>query len=429
MRKRILSMLLCLSMLTGLLPTAVFAGTDGITEPDSEAITAVGETRPADDDSAEEPVVQTAEKNGKGTDTEPKISALGEAVSLAAVSGPVKYIGKDGKEAICEDYIPLTGDPEGNKLDGTAGEAWYVVSSSISATQNWDVAGNVNIILTDGSILSADGHYFEVAKDAVITVYGQKEGTGVLSIRSTVENVSALGGTERLYELDQRDSEGNLYILERGSLAVYGGNVTLESTKYRAALLKDLTVMGGTVSAKAPEQNSAISLKNSPPTLAENYKVCKADDPQEKSGLGRTDGRTVLITECTQHLFRYGTSEMPGKHTRYCTLCSVSYEEDHVFNVYGGERDENTHSLACACGKIFDTREAHDFEYAPNSDTLTHSKVCKVCSYGKWVIAEQHDFSENPSLCSKCGFKRGASVELGGEGYKEHQTLCGMDGK
>ncbi len=429
MRKRILSMLLCLSMLTGLLPTAVFAGADGITEPDSEAITAVGETRPADDDSAEEPAVQTAEENGKGTDTEPKISALGEAVSLAAVSGPVKYIGKDGKEAICEDYIPLTGDPEGNKLDGTAGEAWYVVSSSISATQNWDVAGNVNIILTDGSILSADGHYFEVAKDAVITVYGQKEGTGVLSIRSTVENVSALGGTERLYELDQRDSEGNLYILERGSLAVYGGNVTLESTKYRAALLKDLTVMGGTVSAKAPEQNSAISLKNSPPTLAENYKVCKADDPQEKSGLGRTDGRTVLITECTQHLFRYGTSEMPGKHTRYCTLCSVSYEEDHVFNVYGGERDENTHSLACACGKILDTREAHDFEYAPNSDTLTHSKVCKVCSYGKWVIAEQHDFSENPSLCSKCGFKRGASVELGGEGYKEHQTLCGMDGK
>ena len=367
------------------------------------------------------------DENGVLVDRNTSSSSFTENVSVLEGLVPVKYIDKNGNEASVTNYTSLTGDPDGNKLDGTTGEAWYVVSGGISATQNWDVAGNVNIILTDGSTLSTDGHYFEVAKDAVITVYAQKEGTGILSINSTVENVSALGGTERLYKLDRVDSDGNLYILERGSLAVYGGNVKLESTKYQAALLTDLIVMGGTVTAKAPEKNSTMSLKNSP-TLAENYKICRADDPQEKSGYGYTDGRTVLITECTQHLFRHKSSETAGKHISYCTLCSVSIEEDHVFNVYGGECDENTHSLKCECGVMSDAREAHDFKYYQCADTLTHSKECKVCKYGMDGTIEEHNFSEDPTLCSECGFKRAASVKIG-DTLTNHGTLIEALGK
>ena len=55
--------------------------------------------------------------------------------------------------------------------------------------------------------------------------------------------------------------------------------------------------------------------------LAENYKVCEASNPQEK--------------------------------TSYC--------------------------LKCVCSVKSDSREAHDFAYTPNSDTLTHRRACKVC--------------------------------------------------
>lgn len=221
--------------------------------------------------------------------------------------------------------------------------------------------------------------------------------------------MAALGGSGQVYP---DDSASGTVTVDLGSLSVYGGTVALESTKYMAAKLKNLTVMGGTVTAKGVEGEYNIFAYNTA-TIAENYKVCKADDPQTKTGYGYTDGEKIMITECTDHVFGYRTSETSGKHTRYCTLCSVSYEEDHIFNVYGGEYDETSHSLKCECGATTDVREAHDFECFYCDDTLTHQKECKVCRYGKSETAEEHDFSEDPTLCGKCGFKRAASVKIG----------------
>lgn len=429
MKKRILSLFLTLAFCVSLLPTPVSAQADGATEQ-GETIAAANEPSAEENGANEtetketketpETVVPSAEENG-GTALVPNSSALGEAVSFA--SAPVEYIDKDGNTAVCTDYTLLNGDPDGNTLDGTAKEAWYVLSGSFGATQNWNIAGNVNIILADGSNCNTDGHYFEVAKDAVITIYGQSEGTGTLSIFCEADRISAFGGTDRQYDTGHRDEDGERLYLEMGFLAVYGGNVCAESTKYNAVSVAGLTVMGGTVTAKAASPYSAIHIrKRKNPTLAANYKVCKADNPQEKISVGSSSGVKVLITECTDHIWGYAASETAGMHTVACTLCSTSYEQEHTFDRYGGEQDETTHNLECICGEKSANREAHDFEYSARYDTLTHTRCCRVCSYGR-NENEDHDFSQDPTRCSKCQFERGASVELGGT-FKNCKTLA-----
>ena len=75
-----------------------------------------------------------------------------------------------------------------------------------------------------------------------------------------------------------------------------------------------------------------------------------------------------------------------------------------------------------------DAREAHDFKYYQCADTLTHSKECKVCKYGMDGTIEEHNFSEDPTLCSECGFKRAASVKIG-DTLTNHGTLIEALGK
>ena len=74
--------------------------------------------------------------------------------------------------------------------------------------------------------------------------------------------------------------------------------------------------------------------------LAENYKVCKASNPQEKTTYGRNDGVKILITECTEHIWRYTASETKGMHKVACGLCSMFSEEKHDFSLSGGAKAE-----------------------------------------------------------------------------------------
>ena len=149
--------------------------------------------------------------------------------------------------------------------------------------------------------------------------------------------------------------------------------------------------------------------------LAENYKVCKASNPQEKTTYGRNDGVKILITECTEHIWRYTASETKGMHKVACGLCSMFSEEKHDFSLSGGARDNMRHYLKCACGEVSDTVYVHEIAYTPNRDTLTHHRACKVCGYTESDGGDEvHNFTANKALCTFCGFKRGASAEVNG---------------
>lgn len=172
--------------------------------------------------------------------------------------------------------------------------------------------------------------------------------------------------------------------------------------------------MGGTLSAKAVEPYSAIMVADEAPTFAENYKVCKADTPQEKTSYGNAQGVRILITECTEHDFGYSDSETSGMHKVACKLCSVFREEAHDFSFGSEPSDQMKHYLTCACGAKSVTAEYHNFVCTPNNDSLTHGTACSVCGYEKAdSSSEEHDFTSDKTLCSKCGFKRGVSIRFG----------------
>lgn len=261
----------------------------------------------------------------------------------------------------------------------------------------------------DGTTCSTDGHYIQLKDKSVLSVYGQEKGTGLFSItHSPVDGarLSALGGSAA--------GDSSSWLPEFGSFALYGGNVSVESTGYYAVNLQSLTVMGGTLSAKAVEPYSAIMVADEAPTFAENYKVCKADAPQEKTSYGNAQGVRILITECTEHDFGYAASETSGMHKGACKLCSVFHEEAHDFSFGSEFCDQMKHYLTCACGAKSVTTEYHNFVCTPNNDSLTHGTACSVCGYEKEdSSSEEHDFTSDKTLCSKCGFKRGVSIRFG----------------
>lgn len=170
-----MALVLCVSML----PTSVLAGVDSTLET-VEAITEV-EAAEQEEPAAEDSEDPSTEESDAGKELSPRSEELDETASLAALES-VEYIDKDGSKATCEDYTLLTGDPDGNTLDGTNGEVWYVLSGSFSATADWTVYGNVNLILMDGTTCSTDGHYIQLKDKSVLSVLRSRKGTGLLSI-------------------------------------------------------------------------------------------------------------------------------------------------------------------------------------------------------------------------------------------------------
>ena len=237
---------------------AVFAEPDNATEPVSEIIAAVNESETEDESGVKESDVLPKEDNGSMAVQEQTSSEPDKAVSLTAVLEPVGYIDKNVNKAQCDKYTLFSGDPEGNMLDGTESEVWYVLTGQFNATADWIVEGNVNIILTDGSSCNTNGHCIDLKDKAELTVYGQEKGTGLFSIyHSPADGAkeAALDGPSPLIE-----DKNMHWHTELGSFSLYGRNVNIESTGYYAAHLMDLTVMGRTLTAKTVESYTTISM-------------------------------------------------------------------------------------------------------------------------------------------------------------------------
>lgn len=184
----------------------------------------------------------------------------------------------DGKLTTTEesvvDYITVDGADTSWGVDST--ESWYVVDGDVSIGGSVTVNGDVNLILTDGSSLTAD--YITVNQDDSITVYGQSEGSGRMVLEKGT-SVAALGGgsdngsgTIAIQGGDIRavsswygagiggGSNGN------GTVIIYGGTVYAESETgagigggYGGA--GDVTIYGGVITSKTsgtPNNGAAI---------------------------------------------------------------------------------------------------------------------------------------------------------------------------
>ena len=93
---------------------------------------------------------------------------------------PITYLDKDGNQQVCNKYTVLTGNTADSILDlqdkwYDLPAGWYVVKGNVTITPRLDTHGAVNLILTDGSHLTAQWG-INVKEGDTFTVYAQSTG-------------------------------------------------------------------------------------------------------------------------------------------------------------------------------------------------------------------------------------------------------------
>ena len=93
---------------------------------------------------------------------------------------PITYLDKDGNQQVCNKYTVLTGNTADSILDlqdkwYDLPAGWYVVKGDVTITPRLDTHGAVNLILTDGSHLTAQWG-INVKEGDTFTVYAQSTG-------------------------------------------------------------------------------------------------------------------------------------------------------------------------------------------------------------------------------------------------------------
>ena len=93
---------------------------------------------------------------------------------------PITYLDKDGNRQVCNKYTVLTSNTADSILDLTdkwydLPAGWYVVKGNVTFTPRLDTHGAVNLILTDGSHLTAEWG-INVKEGDTFTVYAQSTG-------------------------------------------------------------------------------------------------------------------------------------------------------------------------------------------------------------------------------------------------------------
>ena len=129
---------------------------------------------------------------------------------VAEAVDSVSYM-ESGTEKSCEEYVLFT-DSTTELEDG-----WYVVSGTVTVPQRISVSGDVSIILCDDAQLTG-GAGIELTEGNTLSIYGQTEGSGTLSVTTENYDKAAIGSTG--------------YDNHPGTLNIYGGQIYAESEDY-----------------------------------------------------------------------------------------------------------------------------------------------------------------------------------------------------
>ena len=278
MKKRILSILLLCCMVLTLLPTTAFAADE------SPAVTNVTVTFDSDGGSAVTPqqVLRGQKAQRPAAPTKDGYTFIGwynkadlqyinlpewnfdypvfENMELVAQwmearpisTEPITYLDKDGNQQVCNKYTVLTSETKASILnyddkwyDLPAG--WYVVEGNVTITPRLDTHGAVNLILTNGSHLTAEWG-IDVKVGDTFTVYAQSTDEGTMGrltaclpadfnldrmVDYSVWPYSGMAGIGS----SARWREGNDGIREsEGTIVINGGNIRAKGQDNASAI-------------------------------------------------------------------------------------------------------------------------------------------------------------------------------------------------
>ena len=335
------------------------------------------------------------------------------------------YMGADGTVQTKANCTVLTAAGFQGALAGD--ETWFAAKGNVTANDPLQVRGTVNLILCDGVTvtlnkgIALNGQY---TKPATLNIYAQSGGTGKLICSGQSDS-----GRAGIYDNSAQD--GN-----ETALNIYGGVITATGTSnplfsgffgagigsiagHKLTSTMAVNIFGGTVTAKSGGEgahaigNGTYAKGTVAVTIAPGMKRVKTDDLNTACDPGNTDGTSVTVTKCEDHVWKYKVEN--DKHTKTCKLChTVGESKAHKAEEYVSV-SETQHNVFCVCGKEMGA-EDHAVQYTPNADGLTHKKSCKHCD---WTSPdEQHTFRENGDCV--CGIAK--SAEYNGTVYASLQA-------
>lgn len=356
MKKRLLSLALCLALCLGLFPFGALA-TDGGGVYIPSTSTGGGVYEPTDGEEA-----KTLEDTG------------------------VKYIGADGSEQTCKEFTEITEAPD------SLPTGWYVVKGKVDVTtHNLYASGTVNLILCDGAELNLPYglHLTGISK---LNIYGQGGGTGKLIAR----------GSGGLTAIGLSNNPGN----HEAEIRICGGTIIAQAESGVQAIGKSTSSTGYIVV-----------------TRSRNIKCVKTDAPDTPYNCGNTDGTSVTISKCTDHVYNY---QIDGDyHFKRCDLCGTMApdggSQPHTYTDWTPAEDGVNHIGTCVCGAT--TTKAHTLAIQPDADGLTHSQTCSECGYKSAV--KHHSFAEEDIYGYKwqrCSCGALLTAEYNGEQYGSLQA-------
>ena len=218
----------------------------------------------------------TPDANGQATFTMPAADAV---VSTEEYGYAVKYIDADGEEKTCTDFTVVGSDYEFGDYYGTAtlgvtdyNEHWYAVVGTVNVDMPFRFRGIARLILCDGAALSinaSDNSYAFHILGAPLSIYGQTQGTGTLSVTNTGNGINVNhgitinGGTV----IATGKYSNGIDINQGGTLTINHGTVTASG---RSGIYIDqatLTQNGGTLNAIGSGSSGIYALNNAAVTL------------------------------------------------------------------------------------------------------------------------------------------------------------------
>ena len=333
---------------------------------------------------------------------------VGDTTVAVRPANEFPYVDANGKEQTHAGCTELTAAGFTDALAGE--ETWFAANTDITADDLLQVRGTVNLILCDGVTvtlnkgIALNGQY---TKPATLNIYAQSGGTGTLICSGPSDS-----GCAGIY--DNSNEDGN-----ETALNIYGGVITATGTSNPFALSSALcgagigsignykykstmtvNISGGTVTAKSGGKDAqAIGNGTNPKgtvtvKIAPGMKCVRTDDLNTACDPGNTDGTSVTVTKCEDHVWKYDVKD--DMHTKTCKLCNADGgSEAHTAEKYVSV-SESQHDICCVCGKKMGT-EDHAMQYNSNPDGLTHKTSCNRCG---WTSPdEQHDFRNGVCVC------------------------------
>ena len=271
---------------------------------------------------------------------------------------------------------------------------WYAVKGNVTITGRIPISGTVNLILTDGSKLTAyDG--IHLSDGNTLNIYGQSGGTGILNAESNFD--TAIGG-------DSTES--------CGTLNVYGGQVNAKSG-YGAAIGGGESIgtggNGGTVNVYGGQVN------------AESTSVVAIGGGRSKEGTGGNGGTINVyggqVNAKSHYVAAIGggasTDGTGGSGSNLSVYGGEVIAKSHFFTAIGG--GGSTNGTAGSSGQTFisggsvsaysEISNTPAFDHVPTFGAGYTPKV----TYGKSNTSTKSDINPDNSVYTSNNY---VSIEI-----------------